>query len=95
MKLIWANFQPAINRQSLNKSAGFSSADTKRIWRILSSQFALLNDRSNQNPSKSLKKKNAFEAKGRQNTAVKVIQRSFNTELYTYLAIYRYRWSKR
>ena len=35
--------------------------------------------------------KNAFEAKGRQNTAVTVIQRSFNIELYTYLAIYRYR----
>ena len=90
MKLIWANFQPAINRQSLDKSAPFSSADTKRICRILSSQFAVLNDRSTQHPSKSLKK-NAFEAKGRQNTAVKVIQRSFNIELYTYLAIYRYR----
>ena len=28
MKLIWANFEPAINRQSLDKSAPFSSADT-------------------------------------------------------------------
>ena len=41
MKLISANCQPAKNRQSLDKSAPFSSADTKRIWRILSSQFAV------------------------------------------------------
>ena len=36
-------------------------------------------------------KKNAFEAKGRQYTKDKVIQRSFNIDLYTYLAMYRYR----
>ena len=75
-------FQPATNRQS-PKSAPFSSADTKRIWRILSPQFAVPNNRSIQNPSKSLKKK-AFEAKGRQNTAIKVIQRLFNIDLNTY-----------
>ena len=40
---------------------------------------------------KSLKKKNAFEAKGHQYTKDKVIQRSFNIDLYTYLAMYRYR----
>ena len=46
MKLIWANFQLAINRQSLDKSAP-----------ILSSQFSVPDERSSQNPSKSLKKK--------------------------------------
>ena len=35
--------------------------------------------------------KTAFEAKGRQHIAAKVIQRLFNIDLYTYLAIYRYR----
>ena len=35
--------------------------------------------------------KTAFEAKGRRYTTVKVIQRLFNIDLYTYLAIYRYR----
>ena len=82
MKLIWANFQTAKNRQSLDKSTPFSSADTKKIWRILSSQFAVPNDRSTQNPSKSLKKTHTFEEKGRQNTAVKVIQRLFNIDWY-------------
>ena len=37
----------------------------------------------------------AFEAKGRLHTTGKVIQRSFIIDLYTYLAIYRYRWGKR
>ena len=37
------------------------------------------------------KKKNAFEAKGHQYTKDKVIQRSFNIDLYTCLAMYRYR----
>ena len=36
-------------------------------------------------------KKTAFEAKGRQHSTDKVIQRLFNIDLYTYLAIYRYR----
>ena len=31
MKLIWANFQPARIRQSVDKFAPFSSADTKTI----------------------------------------------------------------
>ena len=39
--------------------------------------------------------KNRFEAKGRQYTTSKVIQLLFNIDLNTYLAIYRYRWSKR
>ena len=34
--------------------------------------------------------KTAFEAKGRQFTTSKVIQRLFNIYLYTYLATYRY-----
>ena len=42
------------------------------------------------NPSKSLKK-TTFEAKGRQYTTGKVIKRLLNIDLYTYLAIYRYR----
>ena len=37
----------------------------------------------------------AFEAKGRQCITGKVIQRLFNIDLYTYLATYPYRWSKR
>ena len=49
--------------------------------------------RRTQNPSKSLKK-NMFEAKGRWYTTGKVIQRLSNIDLYTYLAIYHYRWSK-
>ena len=46
--------------------------------------------------SKSFKiaQKTAFEAKGRPHIAGKVIQRLFNIDLYTYLAIYRYRWGK-
>ena len=39
--------------------------------------------------------KTAFEAKGRQYTTGKVIQRLFNIDLYTHLAIYRYRYSKK
>ena len=39
--------------------------------------------------------KTAFEAKGRQYTTGKVIQLLFNIYTYTYLAMYRYRWSKR
>ena len=39
--------------------------------------------------------KTAFEIKRRQHIAGKVIQRLFNIDLYTYLAVYRYRWSKR
>ena len=40
--------------------------------------------------------KTAFEAKGRLYTTVKVIQRLFITDLFTYLAIamYWYRWGK-
>jgi len=43
--------------------------------------------------SKSFKitQKTTFDAKGRQNTAGKVIQRLFNIDSYTCLAIYRYR----
>ena len=43
--------------------------------------------------SKSFKiaQKTAFQAKGRQHMAGKVIQRLFNIDLYTYLAIYRSR----
>ena len=45
--------------------------------------------RQTQNPLKSLK--NRFEAKGRlSDTTGKVIQRLFNTDLYTYLAIYHH-----
>ena len=40
-------------------------------------------------------RKTAFEAKGRPYTTGKVIQRLFIIDLYTQLAIYRYRWSKR
>ena len=36
-------------------------------------------------------KKNAFEAKGPQYTTGQVIQLLSNIDLYTYLAIYRYR----
>ena len=36
--------------------------------------------------------KTAFEAKGRQSTTGKVIQRLVNIVLYTYLRIYRYGW---
>ena len=50
--------------------------------------------RRTQNPSKSLEK-TAFGTKGRRYTTVKVIQRSSNIDLYTYLAIYRYRESKK
>ena len=39
--------------------------------------------------------KNRFEAKGRLYTTGKVIQRLFIIDLYTSLAIYRYRWGKR
>ena len=39
--------------------------------------------------------KNRFEAKGRQYTTGKVIQLLLNIDIYTYLAICRYRWSKR
>ena len=46
-----------------------------------------------QNPSK-VAQKTAFEVKGRRFTTGKVIQRLFNTDLYTYLSIYRYRRSK-
>ena len=46
--------------------------------------------RRNPTPSKSLKK-TAFEVKGRLYTTGKVIQRLFIIDLYTYLAIYRYR----
>ena len=47
---------------------------------------------SNSN-SKSLKiaQKTAFEAKGRQHIAGKVVQHLFNIDLYTFLAIYRFR----
>ena len=45
---------------------------------------------------KIAKKKIALQAKGRQDTADKVIQRLFNIYLEkTYLAICRYKWSKR
>ena len=47
--------------------------------------------------SKSFKiaQKAAFETKGRLYTTGKVIQRLFNIDLYTYLAIYRYGLGKR
>ena len=46
--------------------------------------------RRTQNPSK-LVQKTAFEVKGQRYTTGKVIQRLFNINLYTHLAIYRYR----
>ena len=46
--------------------------------------------RRTQNPSKSLKKP-LFRGKRTRYTTGKVIQRLFNIDLYTYLAIYRYR----
>ena len=49
--------------------------------------------RRTQNPSKSVKK-TRLEAKGCWYTTGKVIQRLSNIDLYTYLAIYHYRWSK-
>ena len=39
--------------------------------------------------------KTAFEAKGRLYSTGKVIKRLFETDLYTYLAIYRCGWDKR
>ena len=39
--------------------------------------------------------KTAFEAKGRQSTTGKVIQRLVNIVLYTYLKIYHYGWAKK
>ena len=64
------------------------------FWAILKdfeAQFTVPNSRWNskwrtQNPSKSLKK-TAFEAKGRQYTTGKVIQRLFNVDLYTLIHI--------
>ena len=47
-----------------------------------------------QHPSKSLKEPHIIWAKGRRYTTGKVIQCFFNIDLYTYIAIYRYRWSK-
>ena len=54
------------------------------------SNFAGRNSkRGTQNPSKSLKKP------GKRMTIGKVIQGVLNIDLYTYLAIFRYKWSKR
>ena len=49
--------------------------------------------RRTETPSKSLKK--PLLRQGRLYTIGKVIQRLFNINLYTYLAIFRYGWGKR
>ena len=43
------------------------------------------------NSELEIAQKAAFEAKGRRYSTSKVIQRLLNIDLYTYLAIYRYR----
>ena len=59
--------------------------------------FIFRNSKPSTANSKSFKiaQKTAFEAKGRLYTTGKVIQRLFNIDLYTYLAIYGYGLGKR
>ena len=52
---------------------------SKAVLGMVNGEFKILQNRS----------KNRFEAKGRQFTTCKVIQRLFNIYLYTYLATYR------
>ena len=64
------------------------------FWTILKNfEFAVYSKWRTQNLSKSLK--TAFEVKGPRYTTGKVIQGLFHIDLYTYLAIYRYRWGER
>ena len=66
----------------------FSGGQSLRCFQNKDSSLVFL---GTVNGELKIAQKTAFEAKGRRYTTVKVIQRLFNIDLYTYLAIYRYR----